>query len=322
MKFKDYFKKYNIVDFSSEELNNFIKWSVIVCVGILSLFLLVKTISEIKNYAYIGEDQLAYSTISVNGKSEMYVLPDITTFSFTIEGKAKEIGESQKLVNDKSKTAIDLIKSMGVKEGDIKTIGYYTNTDYKSQTRPCSPSIAPSYRAMSEGGYTYTDSVDPSKPSIMASEPAMMPVKSIVLPCDENDQVPVGYTTTQSVEVKVRNIKDNPALVGTLIGELGRMSIKAGSPYSTVDNPEKYQSKVRQEAIIKARQEAEVLADALGVRLVEIIGFNDNANGGYPTPMYMSARAGDMAVKEVSNPELPTGSTLISSDVSVVFKIK
>ncbi|HEY1037656.1 MAG TPA: SIMPL domain-containing protein [Candidatus Paceibacterota bacterium] len=300
-------KKYHI-NLSSEELNSFLKGAGIICLGLLSLFILVKTVSEIKQYPTIGNTP-GQNVISVAGNAEMFIKPDITTFTWTVEGEGATIEKAQTAAAEKGNKAVEFLKEKGIKEADLKTTGYYTNTKYDTQIRPCAVSAA------------RPANIEPASPDMAVSMPAVTSVGVTVPPCSNTDQVAVGYTTIQTVEVKVRKINDNPELTSQLVAGLGSIGAKVSSPRSTVDEPEKYQQKVRQEAIIKARNEAEVLARTLGVKLVRVVSYNDNSYPVYPMyDMAMSARA-EAGGKAVA-PSLPTGTNKISSDVTVTFEIR
>lgn len=292
-------------NFTSEELNNFLKIAGSVAIGVLTLFLLVKTINEVKTYSTIGENPLnsIQNVISVTGKSDMDVKPDVTTFSWSVESDGKTINDAQSNAATINNKAIEFVKSKGIKEADIKTLGLNTYPKYETSYKGC---MTP------QSGVTSVSS-DGSVSSI-ASMPSIMP------PCN-SESVISGYTTSLSVQVKVRDIDKNEKLVSELVGGLGSVGVKASTPTNTVDDIEAYKRVVRNEAIIKARQEAEVLAKALGVKLVKITSFNENGGGGYPYALdYVSARP--MMEKASVAPELPTGTNKVTSEVNITYQIK
>ncbi len=293
-------------NFTSEELNNFIKIAGAVAIGVLTLFLLVKTINEVKTYSTIGENPLnsVQNVISVTGKSDMDVKPDVTTFSWSVESDGKTIDEAQSKAATINNKAIEFIKGKGIKEADIKTLGLNTYPKYETSYKGC---VTPRSGATS-------GSSDGSVSSMVVAMPTIMP------PCN-SESVISGYTTSLSVQVKVREINKNEKLVGELIGGLGSIGVKASTPTNTIDDIEAFKKVVRNEAIIKARQEAEVLAKALGVKLVKITSFNENGGGGYPYAMdYVSARP--MMEKASVAPDLPTGTNKVSSEVTITYQIK
>lgn len=296
-------------NFTSEELNNFIKIAGSIAIGVLTLFLLVKTINEVKTYSTIGENPLnsVQNVISVTGKSDMDVKPDVTTFSWSVESDGKTIDEAQSKAATINNKAIEFVKGKGVKEADIKTLGLNTYPKYETSYKGCVTPRSSGGAGVSSGGFEGAVSSAVAMPSIMP-------------PCN-SESIISGYTTSLSVQVKVRDINKNEKLVSELIGGLGSIGVKASTPSNTIDDIEAFRKVVRNEAIIKARQEAEVLAKALGVKLVKITSFNENGGGGYPYAMdYMSARP--MMEKASVAPELPTGTNKVTSEVTITYQIK
>ncbi len=103
----------------------------LVLAGILCLFLLVKVVKDIKTYSYIGKDS-ARNTISVSGKGEVYVKPDIATVSFSIVEENLDVSKASNELNVKIADIVKNLKSNGVDEKDIKTTEYsvYPRYDY------------------------------------------------------------------------------------------------------------------------------------------------------------------------------------------------
>ncbi|MCR4334463.1 MAG: SIMPL domain-containing protein [Patescibacteria group bacterium] len=99
---------------------------------LLSIFLLSKTISEIKGWGLIGKDIAPQTTISVSGKGEVVVKPDIATFSFSIQEESLIVSDAQNKVAKSEKEAISFIEKSGVSKDDIKVSGYniYPRYDY------------------------------------------------------------------------------------------------------------------------------------------------------------------------------------------------
>lgn len=277
-------------NFSSEQLNNSLRAVGIFCIGLLSLFLLVKTVNEIKTYSTIGEPATAYqNAITVSGKSEMMIKPDVTVLSITIDESANTIEEAQSKAATKEKRAIAFAKEKGIKADDIKTTYYYTSTKYETASTPCPMPKTPT-------------------------------VSYVAYPCGSKT-IEAGYQTTETVEFRIRDITAHPEKAGELVAGLGSMGVKPSNPVSTVDNPEAFKRQVRAEAIAKARKEAEVLARDLGVKLVKITSFAENGGAGYPVPMYAMDSISARSEKAVA-PELPTGTDKITSEVTITYQIR
>lgn len=287
-------------NYTPEQLNSFLKGVGIICVGVLTLFVLVKTINEVKTYSTIGEDTSVasqYGSISVTGKSEVFIKPDITTFSVSINRDGKTADESVSNVAEVESQVLQILKKSGIKENDIKTTNYYTSEKYGSKNQPC-------------------EIVNPKSVRSTGIMPQIAPA-----PCQMTESIILGFETVQTLEVKVRDIKDDSAKTGALISAISAAGAKVGNPVSAVDKPEEIQKKVREEAILKARHEAEALAKQLGVKLVRVTGFNEGGMGGYYPVAYdmMSARAKGA---EAVMPELPNGTNKIVSEVTLTYLIR
>lgn len=286
-------------NFTSEELNNFLKIAGAAAVGVLTLFLVVKTMSEIKTYSTIGENPNGIqNVISVTGKSDMEVMPDVTTFEWNIDADGKTSEESQSKSATINNKAIAFVKEKGIKEADIKTTGLNTYPKYETSYRGCVTPV----------------SVKAGVSSMEIASPSIMP------PCN-TESVISGYTTSQSVRVKVRDINKNQKLVGELVAGLSSIGVRVSTPNNTIDDVDAYKRVVRNEAILKARQEAETLAKSLGVKLVRITSFNENGGGYYPYAMDMMSARPAMNKAEVV-PDLPTGTNNVSSEVTITYQIK
>lgn len=135
-------------------------------------------------------------------------------------------------------------------------------------------------------------------------------------------QVQKGFTLTQSVLVKARDLNK----AGDLLGLVTEKNVTDVSGLTfTIDDEDALRAEARKAAIDDAKEKAEKLAADLGVSLVRIVSFNENG-GYYPVP-YM---ARDMAVSEeygmgAGNEvkvSVPAGENRISSNVSVTYEIR
>lgn len=126
-----------------------------------------------------------------------------------------------------------------------------------------------------------------------------------------------GYETTQSIDVKVRDIAKVSAVI-TSITSSGINEISG--PNYVLDNDEDYKNIARGEAISEAKKKAELLAKQLGVELVRIVSFSEDAYS--PIPYYsIMTKVGDSAESQ-SAPSLPTGENTTISNVTITYEIK
>ncbi len=127
----------------------------------------------------------------------------------------------------------------------------------------------------------------------------------------------VGYTVSQSVTVKVRNL-DSVGGILFKAGELGANQV--GGVQFTVDNPENLKVQAREKAIENARTKANVLFDKLGLKPGRIVSYNESGPGSV-YPVYMKEAAYGMGGGAPA-PSIETGSLDITVDVSLTFEIK
>ncbi|MGB8815847.1 MAG: SIMPL domain-containing protein [Minisyncoccia bacterium] len=75
-------------------------------------------------------------TITVSGKGEVIVKPDIANISFSVLAEDMDVGKAQTASTEKMTKIINFLKSSGIDEKDIKTTDYsiYPRYDYISTT--------------------------------------------------------------------------------------------------------------------------------------------------------------------------------------------
>lgn len=131
-------------------------------------------------------------------------------------------------------------------------------------------------------------------------------------------QVLAAYVVSQNVEVKIRKVGDAGAILSG-VGEYGVTDI-SGLNFS-LDKIDEVKDQARDLAIEDAKTQAKSLAKSLGVRLVKITSFSENAN----YPMYYGMEkamnvgmGGDSAVA----PQIPVGENKITSNVTITYEIR
>lgn len=129
----------------------------VISLALLALFLFVKSISEIKGWALIGKDLPPQATITVGGKGDVVVKPDIATFSFGIQDESLVVGEAQEKVAKNENDILAFLKKNGVSADDIKVSGYniYPRYDYTNV-----PMRTGTYGKQVLAAYVVTESVE------------------------------------------------------------------------------------------------------------------------------------------------------------------
>jgi len=134
-----------------------------------------------------------------------------------------------------------------------------------------------------------------------------------------NKQTITGYTASQSVTVKIRNLD----LISNVLDDAGTIGANQVSGLNfTIDNPEALQAAAREKAIADAMSKATVLEKQLGITLTRVVNFSEN--GQVPTPiMYNSmAKLGAGVAAPSVAPTIETGSQDIVSNVTLTFEIQ
>lgn len=105
--------------------------------GCLAVFLLVGVMSELKSYRFIGSGVAATNTIQVSGEGVSYAVPDIATFTVTIQETAATVKPAQDKATTKSNAIIAYLKGAGVAEKNIQTADYSVNPQYQWSQQVC-----------------------------------------------------------------------------------------------------------------------------------------------------------------------------------------
>ncbi|MFA5831161.1 MAG: SIMPL domain-containing protein [Candidatus Paceibacterota bacterium] len=252
-----------------------------------SLFLLGLFFNAAKQHSFIGRDIQALTTISVTGEGESFVTPDTAELSFSVSKDAKTYTVAQETTTENINKIVAYLKEMKIDEKDIKTTEYSVYPKYEYQK-------AVTCLDYNMNGY-----------------------------CPEGKQILVGYTVSQSVDLKIR--KDNLDKVGAIlvaIGEKGATNI-SGLTF-TVDDKKTAEEEVRNKAILDAQEKAKVLAEKLGVSLTRVVNYSE----GGAMPYYDRAAGGMMKTMSLSAPEaapapsIPTGENKFTSTVTITYEIQ
>lgn len=112
----------------NEQIKNLLGW----LGAILGIALIVFFGVEIYNRTRSGYDLSNTRSISMSAEGKVIAKPDLVTLSFSVVTQGKDATNVQTDNDAKMTEAIDFLKSKGVAEGDIETIGYnlYPQQDY------------------------------------------------------------------------------------------------------------------------------------------------------------------------------------------------
>jgi uncharacterized protein len=138
-------------------------------------------------------------------------------------------------------------------------------------------------------------------------------------PCPYKEPKIVGYTATQSITIKVRDV-DKANEIRTSLAGLGITDISG--PTFSIDDEDFYKNVARAKAISDAKIKAQTLAKDLGVKLGKIVNFSENDENLYPTVSRAEMMSDAVGMKATPAPELPKGENTITSNVTITYEIR
>jgi len=251
-------------------------------------------LSYVNSYSKVIEPS-SFRSFSVTSEGKATSIPDIAEFNFQIitEGGA-DIAALQKKNTEAMNKAIDFVKEQGVENKDIKT--QYYNLEPRYQTSACRVTSTP---------------FAPDAPSfvggISASVTQTCPPPSIV-----------GYTITQSVNVRVRDFKKIGDIMG---GVVKNGANQVGSLSFTIDDLTKVQDEARTEAITKAKFKARAIAKAGDFKMGRLLNIQEGSQ--YPVysdSLRMEAKVSDSA-ESAPAPTIQPGSQEVNITVTLQYEI-
>ena len=201
----------------TREMQNIYKWASIALI-ILALFLGVKTLASLKGLRDINP---AYNSISVSGEGEVFAVPDLATFSFSVSADANTVSEAQAQVTKKMDAVLKALKDLGIEEKDIKTTDYSVYPKYRYEVMPAIyPPIPVPGRQVSDG-YTANHSAtvkvrnteDAGKALAAAGEKGATNLSSISFTVDDMDKI-----TEEARALAIKDARDKAKLLSKELG--------------------------------------------------------------------------------------------------------
>ena len=237
----------------------------------------------------------SFRSFSVSGQGKATAIPDVAEFTFqVITQGGKDVSSLQTQNTTAANKAIAFVKAQVVADKDIQTSYYNINPDY--QTYNCAPQI---YNV-----------------AMPASGAAAAP--TTVRPCPPASIV--GYTVTQSVDVKIR---DFTKIGGIMSGIVSNGANQVGQLSFTLDDPTTVQNQARADAIAKAKSEAQAIAQAGGFTLGRLLGIQEG--GAYnPYQAYSAGMGGGATVQSAvaPNPTIQPGSQEVDMTETLQYEIQ
>ncbi len=126
-----------------------------------------------------------------------------------------------------------------------------------------------------------------------------------------------GYQVSETVQIKVRVLES----VGSVLEGLGKLGVQnISGPDFALEDASTGPDAARADAIANAKQQADLLAKQLGVRLGKIVNFSESS-GGYAVPMAYGMGVSS-AKDSAAAPQVPTGENTYNASVSITYEIR
>jgi len=260
------------------EYSNEIKKSLRALTALLfigSILFTVLILSELKEYTYIGRDVPAYNTISVQGEGEAFQAPDVATFNFSVTREASSVAQAQTEVSERISEILDGLGEFQIEEKDIKTLSYNAYPRYD-----------------------FLETICP-----------------LGLNCPRGERVLAGYTVTQTISVKIRDLEK----LSDVVQKLGELNVdNLNGPNLSIDDEDALIAEAREMAIEDAEEKARQIAKDLDVRIVRVTGFSEGGPYGFGGDFDI-ARSEALGAPKV---DIPIGENRAVIQVNVTYEIK
>jgi uncharacterized protein YggE len=188
----------------------------VVFLVLLSLLVLAKFVNEVKHSNYVGRGNQPANVISVSGEGEVMAVSDIASIYITVTKDGATSKVAQSSLNELVTKTLEYLKTKNIADKDIKSEYGGLNPKYGPATV----------------------------------------INCFAYPCPQPDQKIVGYTATQSITIKVREV-DSANDVRSGLASIGITNISG--PTFSIDNEDAFNEQARSLAIEDARAKAEKL---------------------------------------------------------------
>jgi len=134
-------------------------WNTIVTLaGVLIALAAVLVVKEIKSIGYVGVNPDTTNTITVDGTGDATAIPDVATFSFSVNETAKTVADAQTAATAKINAALKSVRDAGISDKDISTDSYSINPHYEYSGGICSTGYCPPSK-QTLTGYDVSESI-------------------------------------------------------------------------------------------------------------------------------------------------------------------
>jgi len=188
--------------------------------AMLSAFVAVLIVKELKSIAYVGADVPVTNTIAVSGTGDAVAVPDVATFSFGVSETAKTVSDAQTAATNKINAALKAVRDAGVADKDIQTTSYNINPHYDYQNNICTVnSCPPSHSVLT--GYDVSQEVQVKVRDLTKAGSIFTSIGSLGLQNIGNLAFSVDKPETIQAQARSKAIDNAKAKADTMAKELG-----------------------------------------------------------------------------------------------------
>lgn len=249
---------------------------------IISILLVAYSVFVYSTYYSKSIEPSSFRSFTVSGQGKATAIPDVAQFTFSVITQGgKELTLLQKENTEKINKIIEFVKTNGVDPKDIKTQNY--NIDPRYQYFDCNNRVL------------QTGSITPCPPPEI-----------------------VGYTITQTVLVKARDFSK----AGDILSGAVKNGANSVSQISfTIDDITKVENEARADAIKKAKEKADFVANEGNFGIGRLLAIDENNYN--PIYSFKEAALG-MGGGEISTPSpiIEPGTQEVTVNVTLRYEIK
>ncbi len=210
-------------------------WNIGAAVGVLLvIFLAALSIKEFKAIGYVGKSDAIQNTISVNGKGEEVVIPDIATFSFTVTENGKTVADAQEKATTKVNTILKSVRAQGITDKDIQTTSYNINPHYEYETGVCTNFGCPGKNTLT--GYDVSQTIQVKVRDLAKAGDLFTSIGAAGAQNLQGLNFTVDNIDTVKAKARTKAIADARAKADEIAKQLGVDLLRVTAYYDNTDN--------------------------------------------------------------------------------------
>jgi len=232
------------------------------------------------------------SGIWVTGSGQVSVKPDLAVVNVGVEAQANTVAEAREKAAQAMDAMLRALRANKVEDKDIQTQYFNITPRYTSRKMTqCDPAPLPSE------GAPDGSAVEPRKGDCY----------------EEYESIIVGYTVTNQLTVKLRNLEGVGGVIDQLTAAGGDLT-RLNGIYFTVEDQNALQARAREAAVKDLMGKAQQFAELTGVKLGKLVYITETS---YASPKLAEAYARDSVAGAPASIPTPIETGEIDVEVTV-----